>query len=53
MLEKGYDAKDFQLLKKYGARVDLPNKSGKTVAEIMSRKRDPAFRKLAEELATG
>lgn len=52
MLERGYDAKDFQLLKKYGARGDLQNESGKTVAEIMSRKRDPAFKKLAGELAT-
>ena len=30
----------FELLARYGARFDLPNKDGVTAAEIMSRKRD-------------
>jgi len=53
MLERGHDAEAFRLLVKHRARGDLPARSGRTVVEIMRRKRDPAFRRLAEELATG
>jgi len=47
MLERGCEVREFRLLIKYGARGDLPDQSGRTVAQIMSRKRDPAFQKLA------
>ena len=46
MLKKGSDYEHFELLARYGARFDLPNKDGVTAAEIMSRKRDPRFRAL-------
>ena len=46
MLKKGSDYEHFELLARYGARFDLPNKDGVTAAEIMSRKRDPTFRGL-------
>ena len=47
MLKKGSDYEHFDLLARYGARFDLPNKDGVTAAEIMSRKRDPRVRALA------
>jgi uncharacterized protein len=46
MLKKGSDYEHFELLARYGARFDLPNKDGVTAAELMSRKRDPRFRAL-------
>jgi ankyrin repeat protein len=46
MLKKGSAYEHFELLARYGARFDLPNKDGVTAAEIMSRKRDPKFRSL-------
>jgi hypothetical protein len=46
MLKKGSDYEHFELLARYGARFDLPNKDGVTAVEIMSRKRDPKFRGL-------
>jgi len=50
MLKKGSDERHFRSLIKHGARGDLPNKDGVTAAEIMRRKRAPAFRKMAEQL---
>lgn len=47
MLKKGSDYEHFELLAKYDARFDLPNKDGVTAAEIMLRKRDQRFRLLA------
>ena len=46
MLKKGSDYEHFELIARYGARFDLPDKVGVTAAEIMSRKRDPKFRGL-------
>ena len=47
LLKKGSDYEHFDLLTRYGARFDLPNKDGVTAAEIMLRKRDARFRTLA------
>ncbi len=53
MLKKGSDAKHFKMLVRHGARGDLPDDEGVTAAEIMGRKRDLAFRKLAAQLSVG
>lgn len=53
MLKKGSDARHFRMLVEHGARGDLPNEDGITAAEMMARKRSPAFRRMAEQLATG
>jgi ankyrin repeat protein len=50
LLKKGCDKKYVRMLIQYGARGDLRNASGATAAEIMSRKRDPDFRKMSEQL---
>jgi len=50
MLKKGSDKKYFAMLIAHGARGDIKNKDGVTAAEIMRKKRDPEFRKMAEEL---
>jgi hypothetical protein len=47
MLKKGSDYEHFAMLARYGARFDLPDKTGLTAASIMARKRDPRFRALA------
>lgn len=51
MLKKASDFEHFAMLARYGARADLPGPDGKTAAEIMSRKKDERFRKLAARLA--
>ena len=50
MLKKGSDKKHVAMVISYGARGDIPNKDGVTAAEIMLRKKDPAFRAMAEKL---
>jgi ankyrin repeat protein len=50
MLKKGSDKKHFSMLLRHGARGDIPSKNGQTAADIMARKRDPAFREMAEQL---
>jgi uncharacterized protein len=50
MLKKGSDFGHFAMLAKYGARADVPGPDGKTAAEIMARKKDERFRKLAAKL---
>jgi ankyrin repeat protein len=52
LLKKGSDKKYVRMLLSYGARGDIPNREGKTVAEIMSRKKDPDFRKMAVGFST-
>jgi hypothetical protein len=47
MLKKNSEYEHFALLARHKARFDLPDKRGVTAAEVMSRKRDPRFRKLA------
>jgi uncharacterized protein len=50
MLKKGSDRKYFAMLIAHGARGDIKNKDGVTAAEIMGKKRDPEFRRMAEQL---
>jgi ankyrin repeat protein len=50
MLKKGSDKKYFAMLIAHGARGDIKNKDGVTAAEIMRKKRDPEFRRMAEQL---
>jgi hypothetical protein len=51
MLKKGSDPKHVRMVLSHGARGDLPDPQGSTAAQIMARKRDPAFRKMAAQLA--
>jgi hypothetical protein len=50
MLSKGMAMNWFRLFVAHGARGDIPDASGRTVAAIMRRKRDPEFQRLAEGL---
>jgi ankyrin repeat protein len=51
MLSKGSDIRFFQLFLKHGARGDIPDADGRTVMEIMLRKKDKTFHRLAAKLA--
>ena len=51
MLKKGSDRVHFEALIAAGARGDLPDREGRTARQILSRKKDPAFRALADRLA--
>jgi ankyrin repeat protein len=51
MLKKGSDGRHLRMVIRHGARGDLRNAKGEVVAELLSRKRDPAFARLARELA--
>lgn len=51
MLKKGSDKKHVAMVIKYGARGDIRNKQGQTAIEILSRKKDPDFKRMAEQLA--
>lgn len=53
MLKKGSDKAHFEMLIRHGARGDIPGPDGKTAAEIMRRKKDPDFHRLAERLGRG
>ena len=53
MLKKGSDKAHCRLFARFGARGDIPDAQGRTAAEIMRRKRDPDFHRLADELAEG
>lgn len=46
MLKKNSDYKHFEMLARYKARFDVPDKRGVTAAAIMSKKRDARFRAL-------
>lgn len=50
MLKKGTDFAHFAMLSKHGARGDIPGPDGKTAIQIMLRKKDDRFRKLASTL---
>ena len=52
MLKKGSDKAHFRLFARFGARGDIPDPEGRTAAEIMRRKKDPEFLRIADELAT-
>lgn len=53
MLRKDIDPRFFDLFARHGARIDIPDAEGRTVAEIRSRKRDPLFKRIAARLASG
>jgi len=50
LLKKGSDAKHVRMLIERGARLDTPNAAGKTAAQVIAAKRDPAYRRLAADL---
>jgi hypothetical protein len=51
LLKKGADPKHVRMLIEHGASVDARNAAGKSAAEIIARKRDPAYRRLAARFA--
>lgn len=51
MLKKDSDKRYFRTLLRYGARGDLKSENGDTAAELMSRKRDPDFKTMANGLS--
>src|SRR5262245_17320424 len=53
MLKKGSDKRHFAMLFAHGARGDIGNSQGITAIDLLSRKRDPAFRRMTEKLAIG
>lgn len=53
MLKKNSDIRHFRTFAAHGARGDIPDRDGRTAAEVLSRKRDPAFHRLADQLASG
>lgn len=53
MLKKDSDKRHFRMLLRYGARGDLKDEKGDIPVEIMSRKRDPDFKGMANELGAG
>jgi uncharacterized protein len=52
MLKRDSDKRHFRMLLRYGARGDLKNAECETAAEIMSRKRDPDLKDMANDLVT-
>jgi len=50
MLKKGSDTKHIAMVVAHGAKGNIPDAQGKTAIDILSRKRDPAARRLAEAL---
>ena len=53
MLKKGSDKRHFAMLLAHGARGDIGNAQGITAIDLLSRKKDPAFRRMTEKLAIG
>ena len=52
MLKKGSDKAHFQRLIARGARGDIPGPDGQTAIDLLRRKKDPDFRRMAEALAS-
>ena len=52
MLKKNSDIRHFRTFAAHGARGDIPDRDGRTAAEILSRKRDPAIRAVADQLTS-
>ena len=48
-LKNGTAAKHIGTLLRYGARGNIPDEDGRMASEIMKRKKDPSFRKMAEQ----
>jgi ankyrin repeat protein len=53
MLKKGSDRQHFAMLLAHGARGDIGNAEGVTAIDLLSRKKDPVFRRMAEKLSVG
>lgn len=53
MLKKGSRLPHFSMFVRHGAHGDIANFEGETAADMLRRKRDPAFRKIADELRRG
>lgn len=53
LLKKDAEKAWYPVLIAHGARGDIPDREGRTAAAIMRRKRDPDFKRWAEELALG
>jgi uncharacterized protein len=53
LLKKGSDKKYVRMLMKYGARGDIPDGKGDTAGEIMSRKKDADFKRMAAQFPRG
>lgn len=53
MLKKGSDIRHFAMFVECGARGDIADAQGKTAAEILRRKRDKAFHRVADALRSG
>ncbi len=51
MLRKGTAPEHFRMFVRHGARGDIPDGEGRTAVELLRRKRDPAWREIAEGLA--
>jgi hypothetical protein len=51
MLKKASDKKHIAMVVRHAARGDIKDKAGKTAIDILRRKKDPALRQFAEELA--
>ena len=51
LLKKGADPKHVRMLIEHGASLDARNAAGKSAEEIIARKRDPAYRRLAAQRA--
>lgn len=47
LLRKGASPAALRMLITGGARLDIPDRDGRTAAQILGRKRDPAYRRLA------
>jgi uncharacterized protein len=50
MMKKSSDKKHFAMMIAHGARGDVRNKDGVTAAELMRKRRDPQFQKMADQL---
>jgi len=46
MLGKGTEAQHLAMMLRFGARTDIPGPDGRTAADILKRKKDPAYRGL-------
>jgi hypothetical protein len=52
MLKKSSAPEHFQMFARYGARGDIPDAEGRTAAALLRRKRDPAYRAVADALSS-
>jgi ankyrin repeat protein len=53
MLKKGSAAAHVEMFARHGARGDIADPDGRTAIDILRRKKDPAWRAVADRLATG